>query len=206
MIVTPPRHLQLAALILLLSIGATACDGCNKTEEKPPEPPKAPEVKLPDELPPPEDPLKEAREDAEKQANDLALIITDTVALVGADIEGMLNQPTPPANRPTTRIKQVETGNINAADAAAVFKKYDLEMQRCYERALKKNPGLAGRVNLTLIVNIDGKVRSSSARSNEMDNKEVFNCMERLAADMAFPKPDGGAARLSKPYTFNPMM
>lgn len=196
------RPLALTAAALLIASSLAACDGCSK----PADPPKEPEVIKPPEPPkeepkPPEDPLKEAREDAERQAGAAALALQDACALVGADIEGMNAKPTT-AVQPT-KIKQLETGTIDSKAAAKVFRDYDGGMKKCYERTLKKNPGLEGNVLLTLIINPDGKVKSARAGGN-LDNKEVETCVERLAVEMTFPKPEGGAARLVKPYKFSP--
>jgi hypothetical protein len=197
------RPLALTAAALLIASSLAACDGCSKSAV----PPKEPEVTKPPDPPkeepkPPEDPLKEAREDAEKQAGAAALAIQDACALVGADIEGMHVKPTT-VQPTTTKIKQLETGTIDSKDATKVFRDYDGGMKKCYERTLKKNPGLEGQVILTLIVNPDGKVKTARA-SGSLDNKEVETCIERLAMEMVFPKPDGGAARLVKPYKFHP--
>jgi outer membrane biosynthesis protein TonB len=189
------------ALALILTMPLSACDGCNKTEEvKPPEVVKTPEV-VKEDPKPPEDPLKEAREDADKQAAALALSISGTCALVGAEIEGMNTKPTVVK---TTKIKQIETGSIDAKAAAKLFRDYDGAMRKCYERSLKKSPGLEGQVNLSLVVNNDGKVKS--ARATGSLNDEVYTCIERIASEMTFPKPEGGPARVVKPYKFNPSL
>lgn len=186
--------------LALLALATSACDGCNKAETPPPAPVvvKTPEPPAPD-LPPPADPLAEAKTDAEAKAAAAALAIQDACALVGAEIEGLNTKPTIVQ---TTKIKQLETGTIDAKAAAKVFQSYDGAMRKCYERSLKKSPGLEGKLLLTLIVNPDGKVKS--ARAGGDLNDEVETCAERLAAEMTFPKPTGGAARLVKPYKFNP--
>lgn len=181
----------------------TACDGCSEKkpeqkdqgtvvkEEKDMAPAKEPDL-------PEEDPLKEAKEKAEKDGTDVGVGRMDIANLAAANIEAALKEGD---SKPKTRIRSTsrETGSIDSKDAAKVFRKFEGAMKMCYERALKKSPGIEGKVNLSVVVSEDGSVSRADARGVSLKSSQVSNCMEQLAKRMKFPKPKGGAARLNKP-------
>jgi hypothetical protein len=188
----------------------TACDGCSEKkpeqkdqgtvvkEEKDMAPAKEPDL-------PKEDPLKEAKEKAEKDGTDVGVGRMDIANLAAANIEAALKEGD---SKPKTRIRSTsrETGSIDSKDAAKVFRKFEGAMKMCYERALKKSPGIEGKVNLSVVVSEDGSVSRADARGVSLKSSQVSNCMEQLAKRMKFPKPKGGAARLNKPYVFKPAL
>ena len=96
------------------------------------------------------------------------------------------------------------SGKIDAKDAAKVFRRFEGAMKKCYERGLKKRPGIQGKVLLVVRVGSDGKVTQATARGRSLDDKVVQNCMESMAKRMEFPEPKGGVAQLKKPYNFKP--
>lgn len=191
--------------VATLALFISACDGCSEKKPDPPKVDMAAEV-TPDVAPdlPEEDPLKEAREMAEAEAQLLAVTIGDTARLVASQIEAA-NKPTTTVTK--TRIKTTETaekGTIDPAEANKIFRRFDGAMRKCYERALKKRPGLQGKVQLLVVVNASGTVTRSKASGLSMQDSSVNNCMEALTPRMKFPEPKGGAARLSKTYSFSP--
>ena len=186
----------------------TACDGCSEKkpetkdqgvvkEEKDMAPAKEPDL-------PKEDPLKEAKEKAEKDGVDVGVGRMDIANLAAANIEAALKDDKDA--KPKTRIRSTSSakGKIDSKDAAKVFRKFEGAMKMCYERALKKSPGIEGKVNLIVVVSEDGSVSRADAKGISLRSSQVSNCMEQLAKRMKFPKPKGGAARVSKPYVFKP--
>lgn len=188
------------ALLFLSLFGLHGCDSCSPAEiEEPqtiiPQPEPEPE-------PEPVDPLKEAREAAEKDAESGAVAVSDLARIVAADVEVLKNQPQRPvANRPKT---EPETGQIDVREVKRVFGLSDIAMRKCYERQLKGNPGLEGKVALEVLIRSDGTVGATKARGISLNNSAVFDCMERQAKTLKFPSPSGGAVRVNNPYTFSP--
>lgn len=189
-------------LILLLSalfaLGISGCDSCSGQEE--PVTPQTTPPPEPEPEPEPEDPLKEAKEAAEKDGISVAVSISDSVRIVGADLEAMLNQPDKPiAKKP----KATDTGMLEKSDLRRVFNASNTAMRKCYERALKGNPGLSGKVQLQVRIARDGTVSYARAEGS-LGNGLVFECMERQAKTLKFPEPKGGTVLVNNPYTFTP--
>jgi len=203
-----PYTLKASRILMLgmLVCSMAACSGDKKNDTKPDmakkvevAPPKAePDMK------PPEDPLKEAKANAEELGTEVAVGRNDIATLAASNIEAALkNLDSGKKPRPRVAVTK-EKGKIDPAAANKVFRKFDGAMKKCYERALKASPGLEGKVNLVVVVNTDGSVKSASARQGSLRSPMVSKCIEGLAKRMKFPKPTGGAARLAKGYKFSP--
>lgn len=177
------------------------CDACSPKEDPTP-PPQIETTVEPKVEEPPVDPLKDAREAADKDAIGVAVVANDTATLVAAAIEADANKPKRPvATKPK---EEAETGAIDKAAVKRVFDQNNTAMRKCYERVLKASPGLEGKVTLEVKIRSDGTVASATARGNSLNNGSINDCMERQAMSMKFPKPNGGAVRVANPYTFRP--
>jgi hypothetical protein len=189
----------MAAAILVVGAG---CEGCQ--EETPPEdPPKVePDVGVEKEDEP-EDPLAEAKANAEELAIEEAVSRGDVARIVAAEMEALANAPKKPKVR-KPRVAEAEGGTLPAAEVKKVFRMNDAAFKKCYERSLKGNPGLEGKVALTVVIGTDGTVRSASVRGVSLKDSKVNSCMERQARTMKFPKPKGGTVRVNKSFTFLP--
>ncbi len=151
----------------------------------------------------PEDPLKEARADAQIKAQALIMPITEQAQVVAAEIEASQNQPVVQARRP--RIQEAETGQIvDQRQVRAVLSQNQGAMKNCYERALRRDPNLRGRVVLNLLIGTSGAVNEAKVRGETLNDTMVSECMEQLARALVFPKPEGGAVRMNVPYMFSP--
>jgi hypothetical protein len=190
----------LTSLLVATSLLAGGCEGCGEQTDDEPEPqdtaPAEPDTSSVD--------MEKASEEAEKMAATVAINVTDETRYITGNVEAQ-NTPDEPAPTPNVRNQRREAnGSIPAADLQKVFRKYSGQTQKCYERALKKNPNLAGRVLLELTIDPDGSVAAASAQGDTLRSNEVNSCLEELASGWSFPSPSGGAARVRKPYTFSP--
>ena len=189
-------------LITSMAFAFSACGGCEEKKE----PVEEPKVEIKKEEPKPKveepkvDPLEEAKKDAKDKGVEVAIGFMDRATLIAGLIEGMEKAPdTPKATIKKTTVKA--TGRIDPKEASKVFRDYNGAMRKCYERALKRSPGLEGRVSLSLLVGSNGTVKSASTRGL---NSDVGKCMKLVAKRMKFPAPKGGAAKINKPYNFTP--
>ncbi len=95
---------------------------------------------------------------------------------------------------PKTEIKaDVKTGNADLdfveGDASAVTKvvrKYTGQIKYCYERRLKENPSLAGRVEVQWNIS-DGRVTSASLFANTTGDDELGRCIIAKIKKWRFP-------------------
>lgn len=78
-------------------------------------------------------------------------------------------------------------------------------IQRCYERELRNNPTLAGRVVARFSIQPTGTVSGASATENTTGSPAVATCVLNVVRGLRFnPGPDGGAVTYSFPFVFAP--
>jgi len=74
-------------------------------------------------------------------------------------------------------------------------------MKSCYDRALKANPELKGRITLVLTIKINGQVGSAEADDNDLGD-DVFGCIKARVMALRFPPAKGGEAEVKIPLIF----
>jgi TonB family protein len=72
----------------------------------------------------------------------------------------------------------------------------------CYQRALKRNPGMSGVVRVRISVNTMGKVTNVTIESDSLGDAQVTGCIKACAARLRFPPPEGGTAEIAVPFNF----
>jgi hypothetical protein len=75
-------------------------------------------------------------------------------------------------------------------------------LRQCYERGLRENPSLHGRVLVNFLVGPDGTVRRVSDLGSEMPDGAVVSCVARVFCGLVFPSPTGGAVTVAYPLVF----
>ena len=73
----------------------------------------------------------------------------------------------------------------------------------CYERALRRNPTLGGRVSIRFTIGGGGRVVSASASNNTI-SPDVGSCIVARIRSLRFPPPEGGNVTFSYPFFFQP--
>jgi len=95
-----------------------------------------------------------------------------------------------------------------ALDSAALQRAVRRKMgavKACYEKQLKRNPNLSGKIVIVFMVGGNGRVSSVEVDQNTMGNKEVGSCIVRQVKRWIFPKPEGGEeAEVVLPFVFAP--
>ena len=72
----------------------------------------------------------------------------------------------------------------------------------CYEKALKRNPTLTGKVRLHFTISSIGKVTAADIEENTLGDDEVGQCMTTIIKTWRFPAPSGGEVQFSYPFIF----
>ena len=89
------------------------------------------------------------------------------------------------------RIVDIDSGGLNPDKVATTIKaRYQSRVNQCYQRALKGNPNLQGKVNLSFTIGIAGNVVKANA---EGFDREVDQCIEAEARRWRFDKPESPA-------------
>jgi hypothetical protein len=76
-------------------------------------------------------------------------------------------------------------------------------IKACYERALRRNPTLGGRVTINFTIGGGGRVVSASA-ANDTLGTAVSGCIVTRFRSLRFPPPEGGNVTFSYPFFFQP--
>jgi TonB family protein len=75
-------------------------------------------------------------------------------------------------------------------------------IKACYERALKRNPTLSGKVVVHWTITAAGTVSGIDVENDSLGDSEVANCIKSLVARWRFPAPAGGSVEVSFPFVF----
>jgi TonB family protein len=76
-------------------------------------------------------------------------------------------------------------------------------IRSCYERALRNNPTLSGRLEVRFTIGTSGRVTSASS-SGLSAAPEVGSCVVSRVRGLVFPTPEGGSVDFSFPFNFSP--
>lgn len=75
----------------------------------------------------------------------------------------------------------------------------------CYEKGLKVNPTLAGRLTVKFVISKEGEVVSAHDAGSTLSDVTTVSCMVAVFKALKFPKPQGGGiVVVSYPIVFDP--
>jgi outer membrane biosynthesis protein TonB len=96
---------------------------------------------------------------------------------------------------------KIDDGNLDGKSVARKIRARKRAFQACYERELKRNPSLKGKLVLEVTVGENGRVADIFVADNALNNA-VANCIKGKMRSIRFPKPEGGEATFSYPFVF----
>ncbi|MEM6791854.1 MAG: AgmX/PglI C-terminal domain-containing protein [Myxococcota bacterium] len=73
----------------------------------------------------------------------------------------------------------------------------------CYEEGLARNPSLRGRIEVTFVIGLDGRVRDARAETG-FPEPSVNRCIVDGFETLRFPAPEGGIVSVKYPIVFEP--
>ena len=94
-------------------------------------------------------------------------------------------------------------GSIDRDAVAKVVNSHLQEVYACYERALLKDPSLAGKVVLEWTIATTGRVAAVKTKSSTLRNPSVEACILGGLKTWTFPPAKGGAVIITYPFIFN---
>ncbi|MHB8879046.1 MAG: AgmX/PglI C-terminal domain-containing protein [Myxococcaceae bacterium] len=95
------------------------------------------------------------------------------------------------------------SGSIDREAVAKTVNSHLQEVRACYERALLKEPGLAGKVVLEWTISTAGKVVTAKTKTSTLRNSSVEGCILQNLKGWIFPPAKGGVVIVSYPFLFN---
>jgi hypothetical protein len=69
---------------------------------------------------------------------------------------------------------------------------------------LSRTPGVEGSASVEVVLDGEGRLASSAARSFKLNDPVFLECMKALLPGATFPKPTANAAAVSYPILFVP--
>ena len=75
-------------------------------------------------------------------------------------------------------------------------------IRSCYQRALKRNPSLKGKITVRMSINTMGRVTRVDIDADTIGDPTVTSCIKGYARRWRFPPPEGGSAEVAVPFVF----
>lgn len=103
----------------------------------------------------------------------------------------------------TTDQSQIVSDGLDRKIIQRYIRMYRNRIRYCYERELRKNPFLTGKVEVSFRIEANGKVYKSSIKRSTLNNDRVEQCLARRIRIIQFPAPKGGGIVLvNYPFLF----
>lgn len=97
------------------------------------------------------------------------------------------------------------SGDFDASLVVKMIKARIGAIRACYERELKRNPTLAGKVTIQFTIEERGNVSGVKVTENSTGDSAVGQCVANAIQRFRFvPGPDGGSVTFSYPFVFAP--
>ena len=94
-------------------------------------------------------------------------------------------------------------GALDRSKVDRVIKRKTPALKACYEQALKRNPGLKGKLIIRFEINTRGRTTSISF-GGSLKSGQVESCIKKRVKTWRFPRPDGGSVFVDYPIVFTP--
>jgi hypothetical protein len=95
-------------------------------------------------------------------------------------------------------------GGLEKSEINAVVDENFAQIRYCYNKGLRNNPSLKGKVVSKFVITGEGKVSVSKVGSSTLLNPGVENCISARISTWTFPKPRGGGqVTVNYPFILN---
>ncbi|MFN0061512.1 MAG: TonB family protein [Myxococcaceae bacterium] len=99
---------------------------------------------------------------------------------------------------------EIDSSDVDRAALARYVKARLKAIQNCYEKELKRNPRLRGKVVVRFSINTQGRTSDIDIEENTLGNEAVGACIRTVIRAWVFPfKPDD-AVPVAYPFVFSP--
>ena len=194
----PAMHTRKAKLTgsFIALLTALASSGCGEVVETG-EPAKSPEQqRAPDDAKDWPD-IEDEGEGSGSEAADTSGDTEDEGASVDADASA----------EDDGKVAKPKGGSRDLTEIANLVKARREPVRACYERALKKHPGLKGKMVIHFELDPEGKVNNASlnAERSKITVKEIVDCAIKVIKEIKFPASEKGmVTEVNYPYDLNP--
>jgi TonB family protein len=95
-------------------------------------------------------------------------------------------------------------GSLDPSAIADIVRKRLRSIQDCYEKELKRDSSLQGKIEIEFTIGSTGAVEDARVSSNKMGSDAVGDCIVSRVRRWRFPQPDGGSVTVNYPFIFTP--
>ncbi|MEZ4255300.1 MAG: AgmX/PglI C-terminal domain-containing protein, partial [Polyangiales bacterium] len=88
-------------------------------------------------------------------------------------------------------------GSLPARDVNEALEPRFPKFQKCFMRRYKAVEVLAGTMELSFVVSIDGRVKEVFPHASDVGDRATERCVLDVARSTSFPRPQGGEAEFS---------
>lgn len=97
------------------------------------------------------------------------------------------------------------SGDFDQALVVRMIRRRIRSIRSCYERALRQNPNLSGKVKVRFTIQPSGSTSGASAIENTTGNAGLGSCVVSTVNRFRFnPGPTGGSVTFTYPFVFQP--
>jgi TonB family protein len=129
---------------------------------------------------------------------------SENVAPTASDSEPGLLPPSAPATPDTEATPKDARGKEEIQRVVADNRD---KVRACYDAALKENPGIAGDLVVSFVIDPDGSVKSAEVNwaESELHVPELDTCAVAVVKALKFPASSRGLeSKVNYPFNFNP--
>lgn len=99
----------------------------------------------------------------------------------------------------------VVMGNLDKSVIKDAISEHWPDIRSCYEKELKNNPKLIGKIAVKFVISATGTVKSSKVQGTTLENEAVESCVADQIKKIQFPAPkDGGVVIVTYPFLLLP--
>jgi TonB family protein len=99
---------------------------------------------------------------------------------------------------------EVESSDVDREALARYVKQRKAAITGCYEKELKRNPSLKGRVVVRFTIGTNGRVTEIDIEENTLGNDAVGSCIRSVIRGWVFPFKPESEATVAYPFIFSP--
>jgi hypothetical protein len=102
----------------------------------------------------------------------------------------------------TTELPDVSNTTLDAKSVKSLIERHYGRIKYCYERALKSNNRLSGKISFEVTLNKQGKITNIRIVEDQLRSRKVSRCIIRRLRSIRFPKPKADDSSIELPFVF----
>ena len=106
--------------------------------------------------------------------------------------------------RVSSAAPEVDSADVDRGALTRYVKARLKAIQNCYERELKRNPSLKGKVLVRFTIGTNGRTTEIEIEENTLGNPAVGSCIQSLIRTWSFPFRPDSEVPVSYPFVFAP--